>query len=45
VKYQKPEVLLSAQAVAAIETLVKGIGLPETPSDPVKTSPAYRADE
>jgi hypothetical protein len=45
VKYPKPEALVSAQAVAAIETHVKWIGLPETPTDPVKTSPAYEADE
>jgi hypothetical protein len=45
VKYQKPEVSVSAQAVTAIESHVKWNGLPEIISDPIKTTPAYEADE
>jgi hypothetical protein len=45
VGYQKPEVLVSAQAVAAIESHVRWNGLPEIITDPIKTIPAYEADE
>jgi hypothetical protein len=46
VKYRKSEVLVSAQAIGAIESHVKWIGVAEVPwSNPIKTTPAYAADE
>jgi len=45
VKYQKPEVSVPAKAVRAIESHVQWVGLPETPTNPIRTTPAYKADE
>lgn len=45
-KYQKPEVVLLADALHAIESHVKPIGLVDNPdTNPQKTSTAYEADE
>jgi hypothetical protein len=46
VKYQKPTVVFSADALRAIESHVKPIGLQDSPdTNPQKTSTAYEADE
>jgi len=45
VNYEKPEVSVSVQAVAASESHSKPVGLPEIPTEPIKTNPAYEADE
>jgi hypothetical protein len=46
VKYRKPEVLLSTKAIGTIESHVKPVGLYENPdTNPLKTNPAYEADE
>jgi hypothetical protein len=46
VKYKKPEVSVSIQAIGAIESHVKPVGPLEIPwSNPIKTNPAYEADE
>ena len=45
-KYEKPEVRLSAEAIRTIETFSKGMGFPDSiPNDPVHTTNAYEADE
>lgn len=45
-KYQKPEVLLFADAVSTIESFIKPHGTVDNPnSDPEKSSSAYEADE
>lgn len=45
-KYQKPELRLSTEAIQAIESHTKFVGLHDNPdSNPIKTTPAYEADE
>jgi hypothetical protein len=45
-KYQKPEVRISAEAIRAIEGLGKWVGPHDNPdTNPIKTTPAYEADE
>ena len=45
-KYQRPEIRLDAEAIRAIESHRKPIGQHDNPdSNPLKTSPAYEADE
>lgn len=45
-KYQKPEVVLSVDAIRTIESNMKPIGDVDNPNDdPQKTSSAYQADE
>jgi hypothetical protein len=46
VKYEKPEIRLSAEAIRTIETHSKWMGNPDTfIQDLVQTTPAYEADE
>jgi hypothetical protein len=45
-EYRKPELLVSADAICAIESHVKPFGLADNPdTNPNKTSTAYEADE
>jgi|HubBroStandDraft_2_1064218.scaffolds.fasta_scaffold557990_1 hypothetical protein len=45
-KYQKPEVRLSTDAIQAIENHTKFVGRYDNPNtNPTKTTPAYEADE
>lgn len=45
-KYQKPEVRLSTEAIRAIESFGKPIGPTDNPDTlPTRTTPAYEADE
>jgi hypothetical protein len=45
-KYQKPEVRISAEAIRAIEGLGKWVGPHDNPdTNPIKSTPAYEADE
>jgi hypothetical protein len=45
-KYEKPEVRLSAEAIRTIESHSKLTGLPDTMvGNPIHTTPAYEADE
>jgi hypothetical protein len=45
-QYQKPELLVAADAIRVIESHVKPIGLVDNPdTNPNKTSTAYEADE
>jgi hypothetical protein len=45
-KYEKPEVRLSEEAIRTIESHSKWMGLPDTiEGNPVYTTPAYEADE
>jgi len=45
-KYEKPEVRLSAEAIRTIQMHNKLNGNPDTfIEDPVQTTPAYEADE
>jgi hypothetical protein len=45
-KYEKPEVRLSAEAIRTIETFSKGMGNPDNiVGNPVHTTAAYEADE
>lgn len=45
-KYQKPEVVLSADAISTIESFLKPEGPEDNPnSNPQKTNSAYEADE
>jgi hypothetical protein len=45
-KYEKPEVRLSAEAIRTIETFSKGMGFPDSiVGDLVHSTPAYEADE
>jgi hypothetical protein len=46
VKYERPEIRLSAEATRTIETHNKWVGNPDQIiNDPVETTPAYEADE
>lgn len=45
-KYEKPEVRLTTEAIRAIEGLGKPFGPRDNPDSlPIKTTPAYEADE
>jgi hypothetical protein len=45
-KYEKPEVRLSAEAIRTIESFRKGLGNPDNiVGDPVLSTAAYEADE
>jgi hypothetical protein len=45
-KYRKPELVLSANALDMIESHVKPFGMVDNPdANPQKTSTAYEADE
>ena len=45
-KYQKPEVRISAEAIRTIQGFGKPIGVHENPdTNPIKSTPAYEADE
>ena len=45
-RYEKPVVRLSAEAIRTIESHSKGMGLADNPdTNPIHTTPAYEADE
>jgi hypothetical protein len=45
-EYRKPELVVSSDAIRVIESHLKPVGNPDSPtSDPDQTSPAYEADE
>ena len=45
-KYEKPEVRLSVEAILTIETFTKGAGLADNiVGDMVRSTPAYESDE
>jgi hypothetical protein len=45
-KYEKPEVRLSAEAIRTIETFSKGTGFADNiVGDLVRSTPAYESDE
>jgi hypothetical protein len=44
-KYEKPAVRLSTEAIRAIESVGKPAGPQDNPEQMIKSTPAYEADE
>jgi hypothetical protein len=45
VKYTKPEIVLAADAVSAIQNMTKPFGGPDNEIPELRTTPAYESDE
>ena len=45
VKYTKPEIVLAADAVSAIQNMTKPFGGPDNDIPELRTTPAYESDE